>query len=52
MRLAYRIDSLESTMTLGGSTNATLIYDPNQGHAGLRVEDRYVPVPSSYEEIR
>jgi hypothetical protein len=45
------IVSLKSTMTLGGSTNATLIYDPSQGHAGLRVEDRYLPIIATYEEL-
>ena len=43
---------LRSTVTIGGNTSATLVYDPNQGHAGLRFPDRYVPVVSSYEELR
>ena len=43
---------LKGMVTIGGNTAATLVYDPNQGHAGLRFPDRYVPVAASYEEIR
>jgi hypothetical protein len=44
--------ALKSTLTIGGNTNATLIYDTNQSHAGLRVEDRYEPVFTTYDEIK
>lgn len=44
--------ALKSTMTIGGNTAATLIYDTTQGHAGIRVEDRYVPIFATYDEIK
>jgi hypothetical protein len=46
------IVALKGTLTIGGNTTATLVHDATQGHAGLRVEDRYIPVPSSYQEIK
>ena len=46
------IVALKSTLTIGGNTNATLLYDPSQGHAGMRFPDRYVPVAASYHESR
>jgi hypothetical protein len=44
--------ALKGTLTIGGNTDATLVYDSNQGHAGLRFPDRYVPVPITYQEVK
>jgi Tfp pilus assembly protein PilX len=46
------IVALKGSLTIGGNTTATLVHDATQGHAGLRVEDRYVPVPGSYVEFK
>jgi hypothetical protein len=41
-----------NTLTIGGNSTLSLLYDPNQKHVGLRFDERYVPDATTWAEVK
>jgi hypothetical protein len=46
------IVALKHTLTISNNGVLNLIEDPTLGHAGLRFSERYVPLPTTYDEVK